>query len=316
MPCPAKYSASARVETVMPPGWPGDRQARHVDRLRRLHMRPQRHAMARQRRRHARRYCARRMPRSSTRQASGRSCEPHSQRHPQQFGDPRRRLQAAAGQHQHRGLLRRDRARRPAACRTRRPTCAARRLDIDADARQIERGRADLRPRSASPRRRAFRAACQAPRASRIGCAIAVPSAMVGLISACDRRIAAGKERRGDRPAIRRLGGEDARHGVDLAGAQQFGKADLAAQHVGAGAARRDDVVGRAEAQVLPQLVGQRLGAVQEERMPVVAGVEDRLRARAPRRRRCPAACRESARPWRHARASAPSSPGWWRPAP
>ena len=148
------------------------------------------------------------------------------------------------------------------------------RLDINADAGQIEQRGGDLR--LAQHHRAAARLAQRrrGPRGSRIGWAIAVPSAMVGWIGVATSH-SAGQEGGGDRPAIRRLGGENARHRFDLAGAQQLGKADRAAQHVGAGAARRDDVVRRAEAQILPQFVGQRLGAVQEERVPVVAGVED-----------------------------------------
>ena len=141
---------------------------------------------------------------------------------------------------------------------------------------------------------------------SRIGWAMAVPSAMVGWISvgtgvsAPARKAAAiGAQLAGWTAKMRGQGG-------DLAGALQFGKADLAAEHVGAGAARGDDVVGRAEAEVLPEFVGQRLGAVQEERVPVVAGVEDRLARGGPRRRRCPGGCRGSVPAWRRARASAP----------
>ncbi len=101
---------------------------------------------------------------------------------PSSFGDPRRRLQAAAGQHQHRGLLRRDRAGGEQLAERRRHLGRGR-LDIDADRARDRASRRRSPPRSASPRRRASRAACRAPRRSRIGCAIAVPSAMVGLIS-------------------------------------------------------------------------------------------------------------------------------------
>jgi hypothetical protein len=100
---------------------------------------------------------------------------------------------------------------------------------------------------------------------------------MVGLISVATCVSDPARKRRGDRRAIRRLCGKDARHRIDFASAQQLGKTDLAAQHVGPGAARHDHVVGRAKAQILPKLVGQRLGALQEERLPVVAGVEHGL---------------------------------------
>ena len=54
-------------------GLAGQRQARHVDRLRGLHVRPQRHARARRDRRHARRDFAAAIGRSSTRHGVGRS---------------------------------------------------------------------------------------------------------------------------------------------------------------------------------------------------------------------------------------------------
>ena len=63
--------------------------------------------------------------------------------------------------------------------------------------------------------------------------------------------------------------------GADLAVAQQLGEAAVGAEHVAAVADRHHDVVGRGEPELLPQLVGQRLGALDEERLPVVAGVED-----------------------------------------
>ena len=56
---------------------------------------------------------------------------------------------------------------------------------------------------------------------------------------------------------------------------QKLAEADVAAQDVAARAGRDDDIVGRVEVEVLPKLVGQRLRSLQEERLPVVAGVED-----------------------------------------
>ena len=105
---------------------------------------------------------------------------------------------------------------------------------------------------------------------------MAVPSAMVGVMVVGTACVGALHEGGGDRSAIGRLGGEDAGQRLRLAGAQQFGEADLAAQHVGARAAGDDDVVGDAETEILPQLIGQGFRAVQEERVPVVTGVEDR----------------------------------------
>ncbi len=75
-----------------------------------------------------------------------------------------------------------------------------------------------------------------------------------------------------------RLDRVEAGQARDLPPAQQLREADVAAEHVAAGAAGDDDGVGRPEAQVLPQLVGERLGALEEMRLPVVAGVEDRIR--------------------------------------
>ena len=98
---------------------------------------------------------------------------------------------------------------------------------------------------------------------------------------------------------------------LDLAGAQQFRKADLAAQHVRPGAAGHDDVVRRPEAEILPQLIGQRLGALEEERVPVVAGVEDTRRSRDGGVGGILPTAGDQFDARRRAPASAPSLPGW-----
>ncbi|KAG1453615.1 hypothetical protein G6F57_015689 [Rhizopus arrhizus] len=74
---------------------------------------------------------------------------------------------------------------------------------------------------------------------------------------------------------MQRLRHEELGQAADLSGRQQFGKPDGAAQHIAAGARRDHDVVGRLEAKVFPHLVRNGLRPLQEERLPVVAGVED-----------------------------------------
>ena len=130
--------------------------------------------------------------------------------------------------------------------------------------------------------------------------------------------------RRGSRPRkARAIGAQCAGCAAKMRGSrsicpapQQLGEADAAAQHVRAGAAGHDDVVRRLEAEILPQLVGQRLGALQEEGVPVVAGVEDRPPPGAAPRRRSPGGCRGSARSRRPRRGTARSWPGRCWPAP
>ena len=89
-----------------------------------------------------------------------------------------------------------------------------------------------------------------------------------------DRRIDTGLEARVQRRAVERLGGEQSRQFCYLAGGQQFREADVAAEQVAAGAHGDDDVVGHREVEIFPHLVGDRFGSLQEERLPVVAGVE------------------------------------------
>ena len=183
----------------------------------------------------------------------------------------RRGLQAGAGQHHHRRLARRDPAidQQPGEGGG---GLGAGGFDIDAAPGQAERGLGDLRllqqhrAAAALPQRGdAFR------RAQRLGDGGALGDGR-------PRRLGRQPERGPrDRPAIRRLGGENPRHPVDLPGPQQFRKADLQSEHVRPGAAGHDHVVGQP---ILPQLIGQGLGAVQEEGVPVVAGVEG-LRRRA-----------------------------------
>ncbi|GAA3563162.1 hypothetical protein GCM10022222_53650 [Amycolatopsis ultiminotia] len=69
------------------------------------------------------------------------------------------------------------------------------------------------------------------------------------------------------------MGDEQSRPPGDRTGCQQFAEAEIAAEHDAACTGDRDDVVRSSEAEVLPQLVREGLGALQEERMPVVAGV-------------------------------------------
>ena len=62
---------------------------------------------------------------------------------------------------------------------------------------------------------------------------------------------------------------------VDLAGGEQLAEGDVAAEDVAAGAGHQDHVVGGGEAERLPHLVGDGLRALEEEGVPVVAGVGD-----------------------------------------
>ena len=206
MPCPAKYSASASVETVMPPGCPAvasratstdfavfmcgrsgtpcrrqcarhgfdvahqDATVEHQARRREIGELHRAHA-------HSPFPCGRGRGEGAA-PVPPRPTPPLTAR-PQQFRDPRRCLQAAAGEHQHRGLFRRDRRRRPAACqRPRRP------------GRRSVRRRCPIRARSSVAAAISASLSITAPprvsrnvpstSGSRIGCAIAVPSAMVG----------------------------------------------------------------------------------------------------------------------------------------
>ena len=77
------------------------------------------------------------------------------------------------------------------------------------------------------------------------------------------------------RRAVCRLYAVEARRARNFAVAQKLGVTAVAAQHVGAVADRDHHVIGGAEAELLPQFVGERLGPFREERLPVVAGIED-----------------------------------------
>jgi hypothetical protein len=62
-----------------------------------------------------------------------------------------------------------------------------------------------------------------------------------------------------------RLHREEARSPLYFSASQRLTKADVAAEHVAAGASRENDSVRRMKVQILPQLVGERLGALQEK---------------------------------------------------
>ena len=95
------------------------------------------------------------------------------------------------------------------------------------------------------------------------------------LDGAVDRRVDAGLKTRIQRRAVERLRGKQFWQLADLASGQQFGEADVAAEQVAAGTDRDDDVVGRFETKILPDLIGDRFCSLQKERLPVVARIED-----------------------------------------
>src|ERR1700733_3082638 len=78
------------------------------------------------------------------------------------------------------------------------------------------------------------------------------------------------------RRAIHRLRREQPRQARDLAATEKLVEADIATHNVATRASGDDDVIGRLELEILPKLIGQRLRPLQEERLPVVTGVEDR----------------------------------------
>ena len=108
--------------------------------------------------------------------------------------------------------------------------------------------------------------------------AIAVPSAMVGFGSIFAQASSPRAKAATIGAQFSGCAANSRGSSRDFAAPQQFAKADVAAEHVAARAGRDHDIVRRAEAEVLPELIGERLRALQEERLPVVAGVEDRPR--------------------------------------
>src|SRR5205807_720433 len=66
----------------------------------------------------------------------------------------------------------------------------------------------------------------------------------------------------------------EARPPGNLAAPFEFVETALEAEDVAAVAGRHEDVVGNPEAELLPQLIGERLGTLDKERLPVVAGVK------------------------------------------
>ena len=105
---------------------------------------------------------------------------------------------------------------------------------------------------------------------------MAVPSAIVFVDSAFDRRVDAGLEACVQRRAVEGLGGEQFRQFADLAGGEQFARSRCGSR---AGRCRRQPgmmmLSGAAKAEIFPNLIGDRFGSLQEERLPVVARVED-----------------------------------------
>ena len=110
-----------------------------------------------------------------------------------------------------------------------------------------------------------------------------MPSAMVGAISVGTRRSECAWKAAANGAQRAACRTEDPRPPGDLAAPQQLGEADVGTEDVAAVAERHHDVVRRREAELLPQLVSQRLDPFHEEGLPVVARIED-LRTLAERR--------------------------------
>jgi hypothetical protein len=111
----------------------------------------------------------------------------------------------------------------------------------------------------------------------RTGLLIAVPSAMVGLVST-GTVVRPGHEACVDRCAIRGLGAEEAWPFGNLTGGKQFREADIASENVATRARRNHDVVGRPEPEILPQLVGQQLRPLKKKGLPIVTRVKNLVR--------------------------------------
>src|SRR5262249_25145602 len=85
----------------------------------------------------------------------------------------------------------------------------------------------------------------------------------------------AGQEGRMKRRAIFWLNSKESRQASDLAAAQQLTEANIAAKDIAARARWDENIIGCPEAEVLPELIRQRLRPLEKEGLPVVAGVED-----------------------------------------
>src|SRR5215475_10510855 len=96
-----------------------------------------------------------------------------------------------------------------------------------------------------------------------------------GLGLDSDQIASAGQEGRMKRRAIFRLNSEESRQASDLTAAQQLAEANIAAKDITARARWDENIIGCPEAEILPELIRQRLGALEKEGLPVVAGVED-----------------------------------------
>src|SRR5258708_32124772 len=87
------------------------------------------------------------------------------------------------------------------------------------------------------------------------------------------RRIDAGLEARIQRRTIERLDRKQPGKFLYLAGSKQFAETDMATEQRAAGSDREDDTVGHLEIEIFPQLIGGRFGPLQEEGLPVMAGI-------------------------------------------
>src|SRR6202022_1450334 len=74
--------------------------------------------------------------------------------------------------------------------------------------------------------------------------------------------------------AICRLDGKEPRPGGNPAPSFELVEAAFEPENVAAIAGRNEDIVGNPKAELLPQFEGERLGAFDKKRLPVVAGVK------------------------------------------
>src|SRR5712671_451663 len=190
----------------------------------------------------------------------------------EEFANALRGLEPEAGQHHHRHLIRTDRTVAQE-LRQRRAGSGGSRLDKEAKPAERGNRRRDLRfgdHDDTSSR--------SAQGAQYLGDADGLRSGdPVGDGRSCRERhqlILSCRPRGCEGRAISRLHCEEARSCDYLAAFFKLVEAALEAEDVAAISGRNEDVVGRAKAELLPQLEGERFGALDKEWLPIVAGVK------------------------------------------
>src|SRR6516164_6417640 len=74
--------------------------------------------------------------------------------------------------------------------------------------------------------------------------------------------------------AVRRLNGKEPRPRAYRAGPFELGEATIETEDIAAISCRHENIVGCAESELFPELEGQSLGALDKERLPIVAGIK------------------------------------------